>query len=566
MTSFRPGLLLALSLSTLTALAEPPAVAPHVPTAPEKAAADRIREGAIRAHVKFLASDLLEGRAPASRGDQLAQGYIAAQMEAAGLEPAGENGTYFQPVEIIGIKSRLEKPLTFAGKGGSLPLRQLDDSIAVAGLPLAQVDLDQAPLVFVGYGIVAPEYGWDDYKGVDVKGKVLLFMNDNPNDGPIAFSGKARLYYGRWSYKYEQAARMGAIGAVIIHTTESAGYGWTVVRNSWDGERVTLEQEPEGAIPFKGWTTDEASKKLLALGEHDLDKLIQSAKSRDFRPFNLGVTVSVSIKADVRRTKSANVIGKVAGKGKAGEAIVLTSHHDHLGTKPPTPGAAPGEDLIYNGAVDNASGVAELLEVARAVASLAAATEPPARSVYFAAVAGEEQGLLGSFFLAAHPPVPLARLAACLNVDSINVFGKTRDMSVSGFGRTTLDADVLAVAAYQGREVKGDRNPAAGGYYRSDQFSFAKAGVPAIYLGGGSDFFKNPEETRAAAREFGRKHYHQPSDEYRDSWDLGGAIDDARLLFHVALRVASGATLPQWKPTDEFATVRKATFAAVGSK
>ena len=576
MKALRPGLsfalALALSLAALipaAALAQAPAapaatgpVTPHVPSLAEQAASARIRPEAIRAHVKFLASDLLEGRAPATRGDELARAYVASQMEAAGLLPGGENGTYFQPVEIIGVTSRVESPLTFTGSGGTASFRQLDESISFAGLPRADVRLKDVPVVFGGYGIVAPEYAWDDYKGADVKGKVLLFMNNDPDDDPAIFEGKTRLYYGRWTYKYEQAARMGAIGAIVIHTPESAGYGWTVVRNSWDGERFTLESEPEGAIPLKAWTTEEASRVLVKLGGFDLDALIRKAKSRDFRPVPLGVTVSVGIRSEVRRTRTANVVGKVQGSDPArtGEAVVFTSHHDHLGMKAD---AKPGEDAIYNGAVDNASGVSEMLEIARAVASLPA---PPARTVYFAAVAAEEQGTLGSLALAARPPVPITKVAACLNVDSINVLGRTRDLSVTGFGRTSIDAEILAVAAMQGRTVAADRHPESGGYYRSDQFSFARAGVPAVYLGGGSDFVTDAEAKKAAGREFGRKHYHQPSDEYRESWDLSGAIDDARLAFHVTLRVANAARMPEWKPADEFAAVRKASMEAAGSK
>ena len=566
------GALLALSLHVaLAALAAPAApaapaaaaidVTPHAPSSEERKAAATIRAGAIRAHVKFLASDLLEGRAPATRGDQLARSYIASQMEAAGLKPGGDDGTYFQPVEIIGIRSRTEKVLTVAGPKGSASFVQDDDVMAFAGLPEPKVDLAGVPIVFVGYGIVAPEYAWDDYKGADVKGKVLLFLNNDPEDDPALFAGKTRLYYGRWTYKFEQAARMGAVGALVIHTPESAGYGWTVVRNSWSGERFTLEPEPEGAIPFKGWATEEASKKIAALGGHDLAELTARAKKRDFHPVPLGVGLSISIRSEIRKAWTANVIGFVPGHDPklSSEAVLFTSHHDHLGMKSD---ARPGEDAIYNGAVDNASGVAELLEVARATAALASLGEPPSRSVYFAAVAAEEQGTLGSLHLAARPPVPLAKLVACLNVDSINVFGKTRDLSVTGFGRTTIDAEIVAVAAMQGRKVVGDRHPESGGFYRSDQFSFARAGVPAVYLGGGSDFVENAEKRREAAREFGRKSYHQPSDEYRDSWDLEGAIDDARLAFHVALRIANAAGRPEWKAGDEFAAVRKATMAA----
>ncbi len=542
-------------------LAAPAAVVPHVVSPAEREAADRIRPEAIRAHVKFLASDLLEGRAPATRGDLLAQAYIASQMEAIGLRPGAPGGTYFQPVEMIGLRSHVESPFTVTGPAGQAVLASLDEVMAFAGLPQPEVRLKDVPVVFVGYGIVAPEYAWDDYKGADVRGKVLLFMNNDPDDDPSIFAGKTRLYYGRWTYKFEQAARMGAVGAIVIHTAESAGYGWSVVRNSWGGERFMLEEEPEGAIPLKAWTTEEASKRLVRLGGLDLDELTARAKKRDFRPVPLGVTVSTVIRSTIRKAWTANVIGKLPGSDpkRSKEVVLYTAHHDHLGMKAD---AKPGEDAIYNGAVDNASGVAEILEVARAMASLPKA---PARTVTFAAVAAEEQGTLGSLLLAARPPVPVSRIAACLNVDSINVIGKTRDVSVTGHGRTSLDADIAAVAAMQGRTVVGDRHPESGGFYRSDQFSFAKAGIPAVYLGGGSDFVVDAEKKKQTAREFGRKHYHQPSDEYHDTWDLSGAIEDTRLAFHVGLRVANAASMPEWKAGDEFAAVRKASFAA-GSK
>jgi Zn-dependent M28 family amino/carboxypeptidase len=527
------------------------------------AVAATIAAPALRAHTRFLASDLLEGRLPGTRGDKLAQAYVAARFEALGLEPAAPGGGWFQEVPLVGVTTGVQGPMRFAGPGGkALGLAFGDEMMAAAGVQRERSGWQDAEVVFVGYGITAPEFGWDDFKGADLKGKVLLVMNSDPESDPALFAGKTRLYYGRWTYKYEEAARRGAAGAIIIHTTHSAAYPWQVVRTSWSGQKFELPDDGGPAIEAQGWATEQASRAIAALGGHDLDALRAAAERRDFRPVPLGVRVSLSLENAIVRTASANVLGRLPGRDprRAGEAVLFTAHHDHLGT---IPGAAAGGDAIYNGAVDNATGVASLLEIARAFAAL---PERPARSVLFAAVAAEEQGTLGSDFLARHPPVPAGRLAAVVNMDAMNVFGRTRDVTVVGFGKSSLDEDVKAVAAQQGRVVEPESHPDRGAYYRSDHFPFAKVGVPGAYLGAGDDFVGRPPGWGDQQREaWGKAHYHQPSDEWRDEYDLSGMVEDARLLFLLGLRVAEAKGLPAWKAGDEFEAARRdAVRAAAG--
>ncbi|HET8733307.1 MAG TPA: M28 family peptidase, partial [Anaeromyxobacteraceae bacterium] len=448
--------------------------------------------------------------------------------------------------------------------GKTLALAFGDEMMAAAGVQRERAAWQDAEVVFVGYGITAPEFGWDDFKGVDVKGKVLLVMNNDPESDPALFGGKTRLYYGRWTYKYEEAARRGAAGAIIIHTTPSAAYPWQVVRTSWAGQKFELPDDGGPTIEAQGWATEAASRAIAALGGHDLDALRAAAERRDFRPVPLGVRVSLALQNDIVRTASANVVARLPGRDRqrAGEAVIFTAHHDHLGT---IPGAAPGGDAIYNGAVDNATGVAALLEIAAAFAAL---PERPARSVLFAAVAAEEQGTLGSDFLARHPPVPAGRLAAVVNMDAMNVFGRTRDVTVVGFGKSSLDDDVAAVAALQGRVVKPETHPDRGAYYRSDHFPFAKVGVPGAYVAAGDDFVGRPAGWGDAQREaWGRANYHQPSDEWRDDYDLSGMVEDTRLLFLLGQRLAEARGMPSWRPGDEFeAARREAVRAAAGMK
>jgi Zn-dependent M28 family amino/carboxypeptidase len=540
--------------------AAPARVAGFAPPAPARKAAQAITPALLRAHAKFLASDLLEGRGPGTRGDALARTYIAAQMEALGLEPAAPGGGWFQKVPMIGLDTKIAAPLRFEA-GGRTYAPKASEYVANVGNPAEAVRVDGAEVVFVGYGIVAPEYRWDDYAGADVKGKVVLVMNNDPEDDPALFAGKTRLYYGRWTYKYEEAARHGALGAIVIHTTPSASYPWSVVESSWAGPQYQLPSGGEPDLAARFWATEDASKKLVALGGKDLDALRAEAQRRGFAAVPLGVKLSVSLAAALTRIESANVLGRLPGSDpkRAGEAVLVTAHHDHLGVKP----GKPGEDAIYNGARDNATGVAGVLAMARAATALPVR---PARSMIFAALAGEEQGLLGSRSLAQAPPVPAGRIAAVLNMDGMNVFGRTRDVSLIGLGKSSLDDVVTAVARWQGRVVTGDPFPDRGSFYRSDHFELAKVGVPATYVDEGTDYVGRPpgwgKETLDAWNE---KHYHQPSDEWRDDYDLSGMVEDVPLLFHVGVAVANAKEMPRWRKGDEFEAARQQALRAAAA-
>ena len=522
-----------------------------------RAAEGRITEGVIRAHTKFLASDSLEGRGPSTRGDRLAEAYIQSQLEALGLKPGAPGGGWIQKVPLVGMKASFPGPAVFRSERGTLDGRPGENFVAFSGVQKPDAKIEGAEVVFVGYGIVAPEYQWDDYKGMDLTGKVLLMMNNDPENDPKLFAGKTRLWYGRWDYKYLSAAKRGAAGAIIIHTTPSAGYPWHVVKNSWAGENFELPDEGTPRVQVRMWADEELARAVAKLGGKDLDQLRASAESRSFRPVPLGVRMTFALANAIERRESGNVVGLLPGSAPrlAGEAVVYTAHHDHFGVKP---GPRPEDDAIYNGAIDNASGAAAILSVARAFAELPASAAPR-RSVYFAFVAAEEQGLLGSQYFVAHPPVPAAKIAADINVDEANWFGRTRDISLIGLGKSSIDRDVEAVAKSQGRVVKPDEFPDRGRFYRSDQFNFAKAGVPAAYLKFGTDVVGKPAGYgREQLEAYEKTTYHQPADEYRDSYDFSGAAEDARLAFLLGLRVANAETMPAWTPGDEFEAARKA--------
>ncbi len=528
-----------------------------MPNASEKSAATAINDATLRAHIRFLADDLLEGRGPGTRGDQLAQRYIATQFEALGLKPAAPDGTWYQPVPLVGTKTLPPATITFHQGEKSLELKYSDDFMANAGRPAEQLGFRDAEVVFVGFGIVAPEYDWNDYKDMDLKGKVLLMMNNDPADDPQLFAGRRRLYYGRWDYKYAMAAKVGAAGALIIHTTESAGYPYQVVQTSWAGEEFELEGQQGPRDEMNGWLTDEAARRLAKLSGHDLDALRAAAEEREFQPVPLSTTLSIDLRCESRKQTTANVLGLLEGSDPElkSEMIVYMAHHDHIGMS-----AERDErgDNIYNGAIDNASGVAALLATAQAYSQL---KQRPARSILFAAVGAEEQGLLGSEFLAAHPPAPAGYLGAVMNIDGLNFYGRTRDVNVIGYGKSNLDTLVAAVAKWQERHVTPDRFPDRGFYYRSDQFSLAKVGVPGVYLHAGIDVIGKPAGWGQQRREdWEATNYHQQSDEYSDQWDLSGAIADARLLFYVGLRAAQQAAMPAWNPGDEFEAARHAAL------
>lgn len=549
-------------VSLLLALAAVPALAQRAPlvTPAEKAASQAIVPDVLRAHVRFLSHDLLEGRGPGTRGDALAQAYIASQFEALGLKPAGADGTYFQQFDLVGITSH-PKGLTFRAPQGSTELAFHEDFIAVSGVQVPEAKLEDSELVFVGYGIQAPEYGWDDFKGMDLRGKTLLILNNDPEDDPKLFAGRTRLWYGRWDYKYEQAAKVGAAGAIIIHTTPSAGYPWQVVQSSWTGEQFELPATTSGPrTQVKAWTTEDATRRVLKLVGQDLDVLRAAAQKREFQPVSLGVKVSTRFPCEVRRRPTANVLALLPGGDAklSPEVVLYSAHHDHLGMKE---GGQPGEDTIYNGALDNAAGVAAMLSVAKAFREL---PQPPRRSILFAAVAAEEQGLLGSEYLAEHPPVPPGRIAANINIDGANIHGRTRDLTVIGLGKSNLDAIITGLAKTQGRVVKADQLSDRGFFYRSDQFNFARLGIPAAYFGSGMDFIGRPEGWGKQQREaWEAKHYHQPSDELRPEWDLTGAVEDVRLFFLLGANVARAPELPRWNRGDEFEAARLQSLEAL---
>jgi Zn-dependent M28 family amino/carboxypeptidase len=557
------GIVLALAAAIPAVTGAPKATAPapgiQLPPGAE-VAAKAIDRSALEAPIRFLSDDLLEGRGPASRGDETAQLYLASTLESFGYQPALPKGEWQQRFEIVGVRSDMPKTWSFKAGDQTVSLKWWDDYIGASGVQEPTSTLEDAELVFVGYGIQAPEYQWDDFKGMDLKGKVLVMLNNDPDWDPKLFEGNRRLYYGRWTYKYESAARQEAAGAIIIHTTPSAGYPWQVVQTSWGGEQFELPAAGEPRIQLRGWATEDATRKLLQTANHDLTKLVEQAKRRDFKPVPLGITTSLTFTNQISKTRTANVLGLLPGSDPQlkEEMVVFTAHHDHLGVGQPDKTG----DKIYNGAVDNASGCAEVLAIAKAFAAL---PQRPRRSILIAFVAAEEQGLLGSAYLATHPPVPAGRIAANINYDGGNVHGRTRDLTEIGLGKSSLDAIVQALAARQGRRLVGDQFPDRGFFYRSDQFSFAKVGVPAIHPGAGVELIGRPEGWgKQQAEEYELHRYHQPSDQFDPSWNYEGMIEDSQLGFYAGLVVADATAMPTWNPGDEFEAARKKSLAEVG--
>ena len=543
------GLVLALPVG-LTAQSATPA---------DRAAAEIDRD-AIEGPVRFLADDLLEGRGPASRGDELTQLYLASTLEMMGYEPGGEKGSYLQPFDIVGIDSKPPQTWEFSKGGQKVSLKNFDQFIAASGVQKDRSVIQNAELVFVGYGIQAPEYQWDDYKGMDLKGKVLVMLNSDPEGDPKLFEGNRRLYYGRWTYKYESAARQGAAGAIIVHTTPSAGYAWQVVQTSWTGEQFELPAENEPRIQVSAWTTEDAARQIAKLGGHDLDALIKQAQTRNFMPVPLGVTTSLTLENKISRKKTANVGGLLRGSDPKlkEEVVVYSAHHDHLGIGEPDKEG----DKIYNGALDNAAGTAQILAIAKAFTAL---PEPPKRSILILFVAAEEQGLLGSEYYSKHPTFPAGKIAANINYDGGNIFGASEEVAFIGMGKSSLDQVVKTLAAKQSRQVVGDQFPDKGFFYRSDQFNFARIGVPAIYLDTSTKLKGKPaEEGKQKIEAWEAAHYHQPSDELTPDWNYDGMIDDARLGFFAGLQIANTDQLPAWNPGDEFEAARKAALQQAG--
>jgi Zn-dependent M28 family amino/carboxypeptidase len=515
-------------------------------------ASAQITAASLAAPMRFLSSDLLEGRGPGTRGDEIARRYIASEMEEIGLLPGGSDGGWEQPIEMVGLTTVLPPHWDFTNGAQRVRLDPSTDFVVATGVGTARAGIDGAELVFVGYGIQAPEYAWDDFKGADLRGKVLLFLNNDPDWDPQLFAGTRRLYYGRWTYKFESAARQGAAGAIVIHTAESASYPWQTVQTSWSGENSRLVDADEQALQIRAWLSEDAAKRIAALGGQSLDALTRAARSRDFAPLPLGVRTAIHVKNVVRRYQTANVIGILPGNDAtlAGQAVIYTAHHDHLGSKL----GADGRRIIYNGALDNAAGIAQLLAVARAFRAAPA----PRRSVIFVAVAAEEQQLLGSLYYVDHPNVAPSQMVANINFDGGNVWGRTRDVSVVGYGKSSLDRYAAAAAAKQGRTLTDERFPERGVFYRSDQFNFARAGVPVLFARSGIDYIGRPEGWgREQVDAWIAAHYHQPSDDFDPAWNFDGMIEDAELTFEVGYALAQSSDMPQWTPGDEFEGVRK---------
>lgn len=545
----RRGLVCTLVLAVACAETPPPP--------PLERAMRAIDPQAVDAHLRFLSDDLLEGRGPGTRGIEVAARYIAAQFERAGLRPAVGDTSYFQRVPFVAMTP--DARLSMRAGGRRFDLRYGDDFVAFAGIQ-APVASAAGEWVFVGYGVTAPEQDWDDYEDVDVTGKVLLMLVNDPGKTQAGrFRGDTLTYYGRWTYKYEEAARRGAAGAILIHTRESAGYPWGVVRSSWSGEQFELVAKPgEPRVPVKAWITWDAAARVLAAAGHDLQTLYDAAQSSDFRPVATGVRVDAAVRSRIRRIESSNVAGLLPGSTRPDEVVVYTSHYDHLGIGEPVNG-----DSIYNGARDNASGTALLITLADAFAQL---PEPPARSILFLAVTAEEQGLLGSRYYAESPLLPLTKTAANVNVDAINLWGATTDIVALGVDLSTLGPVVREAAAAEGLALEGDASPEQGYFFRSDQFSFVRLGVPAAYIDQGYDYPGRPAGWGDAREdEYRERDYHQPSDEYRADFDLAGAVQMGRVAFRVGHAVAQMPGFPEWLPGAEFKAIRDSMMARAGA-
>ena len=556
-----PPVFFAVALATVVGCASPAEeIASTASVMAEAAGAlSHITAEALRAPIAELASNEYGGRGPGSEGDTMARQYLIGELEEIGYSPGAEGGSWEQFFDIVGVETSAPETWTFTRGGKSISLAWWDDYIASSGVQKETASIDNAELVFVGYGIQAPEYDWDDFKGMDVAGKVLVIVNNDPDWSDDLFEGVRRLYYGRWTYKYEKAAELGAAGAIVIHTTPSAGYPFQVVQTSWTGPQFEIPAGDEPRIQIPAWTSEEAMFRIFELAGRDLDELREAARSRDFEPVPLGVTTSLALTNEVHRVQTANVVATLAGRDPelAEEYIVYSAHHDHLGF-----GKANDEgDEIYNGALDNASGCAQVLAIARAFAAL---PDKPRRSIMLSFVAAEEQGLLGSAYFARNPPVPAGRMAANINYDGANIWGRNRDVTYIGYGKSSLDDVVEKYAAEQGRKVMPDQFPDRGFFYRSDQFNFAKIGVPAIYLDTGTDFIDRPAGWgKQQIEAWEAIDYHQPSDELLDSWNFEGMIEDSVLGFKMGLYLAEQDDLPTWNAGDEFEAARLEALAAL---
>jgi len=518
------------------------------------AALEDIRPANIEQQVRFLSHDLLEGRGTGQRGGDIAAEYIATQFALYGLKPAGDNGTYMQKVPMVGITPGADTRFTLVPAAGQASdLKPLDDYVAYDQTQQPESTID-AEIVYVGYGIEAPEYNWDDYKGMDVKGKVLLMLVNQPSDDPKIFHGKALTYYGRWTYKYEEAARKGAVGAILIHQTDMASYGWQVVRNSNSGEHSYLKLDGTPQLKAASWIHLDVARKLASSAGMDLDKMMADARSRDFKPVPLHVRLKARMTSKVRPFESNNVIAILPGSDARlkDEAILYTAHYDHFGIRPDMPG-----DNIFHGAIDNGSGCGILLELARVYA---AAAQKPRRSVLFASVTAEEQGLLGSEYLGKHPPIPVGKISLDLNYDAVKPLGAPQEVEVSGAERTSFYPVVQTTATEFRLAIRPDAHPEAGYYYRSDHFSLARVGVPGFSINNGMKF-KGHDEAWGLAQDddYTAHHYHQPSDQYHPGMDWTSDAAMARFGLALGWTAANQSARVNWRKGDEFEKARLAS-------
>jgi Zn-dependent M28 family amino/carboxypeptidase len=555
-----------LAVSLLPALGSAQASAPKA----DAAARAAIDGAAVLEHTKVLASDAFEGRAPGTRGEELTVAYLSEQLGKIGLQPGNPDGTWVQKLPLVGTTVQGSPVLTFRKDGAERRLAWRDDYVAWTKRVVHRAGLDDSDLVFVGYGVRAPELGWDDYGGVDLRGKTMVVLVGDPpvpdptrpgELDPGVFGGKAMTYYGRWTYKYEMGAELGAAGVLIVHETEPAGYPFAIVQgNTTELLDLQTADGNHGRALVEGWITLDQARGLFQMAGLDFEAAKAKAATREFRPVPLGATASVSLVNRLREFLSANVAAKLEGSDPKlkDEWVIYTTHWDHFGIGPAVNG-----DTVYRGAIDNASGTAGLLELARAMK----ATSPgPARSVLFLFVTAEERGLLGSTGYAEHPLYPLSKTLAVLNLDALNVHGRTRDLTIIGLGLSELDDVVRSAAATQGRVVKGDPMPEKGSYFRSDHFPFARKGVPSIHAGGGVDFVGQPAEYGTRILEdYIRDDYHKPSDAVKPDWDLSGAVEDLTLYLRAGYEIASAPAWPRWKEGAEWKRLRDQMMEAAGT-
>jgi Zn-dependent M28 family amino/carboxypeptidase len=548
------GLACVVIVAVLSAQDRPGSPRPLVSPGGGGPALDEIQADQIAAHLRFLADDLLEGRAPSTRGGDLAARYLAAQLELLGYEPGGEHGTYFQQVAIV--ESVVDPSFTL-NAGAGQPFRYLEDVVGFSGVQSPEVRTS-GEIVFVGHGIVAPEFKWNDYAGYDMKGKVALIMvNDPPapSDEPGLFGGPALNYYGRWTYKFEEAARQGAAGAILIHTDESATYGWQVVQSSWSGTQYSIPVAPgQPVLGLRAWVTDRSAREIAKRAGQDLDALRKAALVRGAKPVPLGIEASATVMQRVQQKTSPNVIGVLEGTNPQ-QAVIYTAHYDHLGMREAQPGERPDADRIFNGATDNASGLSGTLEIAQA---LARARTRPERSIYILFTTAEESGLLGAEYFAAHPVRPASAWAGNINIDSLNLAGPSRDIVLLGAERSTLGALAAELAMERSRVVGPDPAPGNGYFFRSDHFPLAKIGIPALSLSEPVEFTgANPAASKAIKDEYEAKRYHQAEDEIQPSWDYAGAVNDMQFLAELGWRIANAPEMPRYHDDEQFARPRQ---------